>query len=313
MNPGSYYLYEYESCCRRRNLGFLQISPHGYSYLLTLHVKNLPIIPGEQLEVHAFILENQTLTGSPVALLQCSGQNLSTQLVISGERFPHKRTLKHIDGFIIFSITQNRPQHWIASAVPLPDFYSFSDCSLSTEEALSSEPENPSLSEEAAITEEIVSETVSEAALSDASIDDTSIDAASTEETPTEEAPTEEAPTVVTPTVVTPTEETAIQDASIQARKITHAEISTLPRRFWPLANNSFLLHGCHNYHHLLLVKEKDHLWLGVPGLYDPREAHMANLFGFPQFTSSYISILELTEDECENSESFGHWCRYLM
>ena len=293
MNPGSYYLYEYESCCRRRNLGFLQISPHGYSYLLTLHVKNLPIIPGEQLEVHAFILENQTLTGSPVALLQCSGQNLSTQLVISGERFPHKRTLKHIDGFIIFSITQNRPQHWIASAVPLPDFYSFSDCSLSTEEALSSEPEDSSLSEAAVITEEIVSETVSEAALSDASIDDTSIDAASTEEAPTEE--------------------TAIQDASIQARKITHAEISTLPRRFWPLANNSFLLHGCHNYHHLLLIKEEDHLWLGVPGLYDPREAHMANLFGFPQFTSSYISILELTEDECENSESFGHWCRYLM
>lgn len=293
MNPGSYYLYEYESCCRRKNLGFLQISPHGYSYLLTLHVKNLPIVPGEQLEVHAFILENQTLTGSPVALLQCSGQNLSTQLVISGERFPHKRTLKHIDGFIIFSITQNRPQHWIASAVPLPDFYSFSDCSLSTEEILSSEPENPSLSEEAVITEDTVSETVSEAALSDASINDTSIDAASTE--------------------VTPTEETAIQDASIQARKITHAEISTLPRRFWSLANNSFLLHGCHNYHHLLLIKEKDHLWLGVPGLYDPREAHMANLFGFPQFTSSYSSILELTEDECENSESFGHWCRYLM
>ena len=293
MNPGSYYLYEYESCCRRRNLGFLQISSHNYSYLLTLHVKNLPIVPGEQLEVHAFILENQTLTGSPVALLQCSGQNLSTQLVISGERFPHKRTLKHIDGFIIFSITHNRSQHWIASAVPLPDFYSFSDCSLSTEDSLSSEPENSSLSEESLITEDTVSETVSEAALSDASID-----AASTEEVPTE---------------VTPTEETAIQDASIQARKITHAKISTLPRRFWPLANNSFLLHGCHNYHHLLLIKEKDHLWLGVPGLYDPREAHMANLFGFPQFTSSYISILELTEDECENSESFGHWCRYLM
>lgn len=288
MNPGSYYLYEYESCCRRRNLGFLQISSHNYSYLLTLHVKNLPIVPGEQLEVHAFILENQTLTGSPVALLQCSGQNLSTQLVISGERFPHKRTLKQIDGFIIFSITQNRPQHWIASAVPLPDFYSFSDCSLSTEEILSSEPENPSLSEEATITEDIVSETVSEAALSDASIDDTSTDEA-------------------------PTEVTTIQDTSIQARKITHAEISTLPRRFWPLSNNSFLLHGCHNYHHLLLIKEKDHLWLGVPGLYDPREAHMANLFGFPQFTSSYISILELTEEECENSESFGHWCRYLM
>ena len=313
MNPGSYYLYEYESCCRRRNLGFLQISSHNYSYLLTLHVKNLPIVPGEQLEVHAFILENQTLTGSPVALLQCSGQNLSTQLVISGERFPHKRTLKHIDGFIIFSITQNRSQHWIASAVPLPDFYSFSDCSLSTEESLSSEPENPSLSEESLITEDTVSKTVSEAALSDASIDAASTEEVPTEVTPTEETPTEKTPTEKTPTEKTPTEKTPTEDASIQARKITHAEISTLPRRFWPLANNSFLLHGCHNYHHLLLIKEKDHLWLGVPGLYDPREAHMANLFGFPQFTSSYISILELTEDECENSESFGHWCRYLM
>ena len=209
-----------------------------------------------------------------------------------GNVFHIKELLNTLMGSL-FSPSQNRSQHWIASAVPLPDFYSFSDCSLSTEESLSSEPENPSLSEESLITEDTVSETVSKAALSDASID-----AASTEEIPTE---------------VTPTEETAIQDASIQARKITHAEISTLPRRFWPLANNSFLLHGCHNYHHLLLIKEKDHLWLGVPGLYDPREAHMANLFGFPQFTSSYISILELTEDECENSESFGHWCRYLM
>ena len=112
---------------------------------------------------------------------------------------------------------------------------------------------------------------------------------------------------------VSDSDDTKHTTSSVTARKITRAELSTLPRKFWSLANNSFLLHGCHNYHHLLLIKEKDHLWLGVPGLYDPREAHMANLFGFPQFTSSYISILELTEDECENSESFGHWCRYLM
>ena len=218
MNPGSYYLYEYESCCRRRNLGFLQISSHNYSYLLTLHVKNLPIVPGEQLEVHAFILENQTLTGSPVALLQCSGQNLSTQLVISGERFPHKRTLKHIDGFIIFSITRV-----IDHSIGLPPLYLcrifilFSDCSLSTEEILSSEPENPSISEESLITEDTVSETVSETALSDASIADTSTLNAPTEDTLTEDVSADD---------------TSIHDASIQARKITHAEISTLPRRF---------------------------------------------------------------------------------
>lgn len=48
------------------------------------------------------------------------------------------------------------------------------------------------------------------------------------------------------------------------------------------------LLHGYHNYHHLLLLEEDEHQWLGVPGIYSPREAHAAELFGFPQFTREY-------------------------
>ncbi len=139
---------------------------------------------------------------------------------------------------------------------------------------LSSEPENPSLSEESLITEDTVSETVSEAALSDASID-----AASTEEVPTE---------------VTPTEETAIHDASIQARKITHAEISTLPRRFWPLANNSFLLHGCHNYHHLLLIKKRIIFGLAFPAFTIP-EKHIwltcSAFLNLPVLTSLFWNL----------------------
>ncbi len=85
------------------------------------------------------------------------------------------------------------PSPRIDHSIGLPPLYLcrifilFSDCSLSTEESLSSEPENPSLSEESLITEDTVSETVSEAALSDASID-----AGSTEEVPTEVTPTEE-------------------------------------------------------------------------------------------------------------------------
>lgn len=96
------------------------------------------------------------------------------------------------------------------------------------------------------------------------------------------------------------------------ARKITRREISLLPRKYWFLANNSFLLHGYHNYSHLLLVKEEGHLWLGVPGIYDPREARAADLFGFPQFTREYVPLLNLSEDERNDSADFGHWCRYI-
>ena len=99
---------------------------------------------------------------------------------------------------------------------------------------------------------------------------------------------------------------------SPSARKIQRSDISKLPRRFWFLANNSFLLHGCHNYNHLLLVEEDGHVWLGVPCIYDVREARAADLFGFPQFTRSYAPLLGLSEDERNDEADFGHWCRYL-
>ena len=111
---------------------------------------------------------------------------------------------------------------------------------------------------------------------------------------------------------VSDSDDTKHTTSSVTARKITRAELSTLPRKFWSLANNSFLLHGYYNYNHLLLVEEDGHRWLGVPGIYDAREARAADLFGFPQFTSSYVSVLELGDDERNNDALFGHWCRYL-
>lgn len=94
--------------------------------------------------------------------------------------------------------------------------------------------------------------------------------------------------------------------------KIQRSDLSMLPRRCWNLANNSFLMHGYHNYHHLLLVEEDGHFWLGVPGIYAPREARAAELFGFPQFTQTYTSQLDLSSDECEDSKKFGYWCRFI-
>ena len=53
-------------------------------------------------------------------------------------------------------------------------------------------------------------------------------------------------------------------------------------------------------------------MWLGVPGIYHPREARAADLFGFPQFTRDYADTIGLSGDERSDGEDFGHWCRYL-
>ena len=111
-----------------------------------------------------------------------------------------------------------------------------------------------------------------------------------------------------------PPREPALESAEAkeltQAKKISREDLTLLPRKFWPLANNSFLLHGYHNYNHLVLIEEGGRRWLGVPGIYDTREARAADLFGFPRFTRAYVPVLNLSEGERNDTADFGHWCR---
>ena len=61
-----------------------------------------------------------------------------------------------------------------------------------------------------------------------------------------------------------------------------------LTREYQPLANNSFLLHGFYNYHHVILGKIEEQgqesIYLGVPGVYHEREKVVAVMFGFDSF-----------------------------
>jgi len=127
-------------------------------------------------------------------------------------------------------------------------------------------------------------------------------------------APEPETPSVLAEEkMCEPPEETAQPcEPTSRIRKLSYEDLSSLQKPFWRLANNSFLLHGYHNYHHLLLLEEDGHQWLGVPGIYSPREAHAAELFGFPQFTREYHQKLALSEDECSTDKDFGYWCRCL-
>lgn len=92
--------------------------------------------------------------------------------------------------------------------------------------------------------------------------------------------------------------------------KIKRQDLARLPRKEWRLANNSFLLHGFYNYHHLLYIEEGENCWIGVPGIYHEKESAAARAFGFPQFHRITDGTLELSEEETDRYEDFGYWCR---
>ena len=94
--------------------------------------------------------------------------------------------------------------------------------------------------------------------------------------------------------------------------KIQRQDLSRLPRREWRLANNSFLLHGFYNYHHLLYIEEDDKVWIGVPGIYHEKEKAAANAFGFSEFQRLTDMELELSDEEKNTYDDFGYWCRQI-
>lgn len=94
--------------------------------------------------------------------------------------------------------------------------------------------------------------------------------------------------------------------------KIQRQGLSRLPRREWRIANNSFLLHGFYNYHHLLYIEEDGQIWIGVPGIFHEKEQAAASSFGFTEFRRLNDGEIELSEDEKNTYEDFGYWCRQI-
>lgn len=69
---------------------------------------------------------------------------------------------------------------------------------------------------------------------------------------------------------------------------LTPKDFIILNRDYQTLANNSFLLHGFYNYHHIILGKMmhsgQEFFYLGVPGVFYEREKAVAIMFGFESF-----------------------------
>ena len=291
MNPGIFYLYEYENNKRKRNVGFIKIARRYQTCILQIHIRGISTGNGASLELYAFYRDGNAMTGTQIATLTCFGKTVSERLPVSERSFPEGRPLSEMDGFLIKLPGDKPAVFWMASAFFFPV-----DISM--------------LRPPAAPEEE--SETVSTPASDYVEAEDPGNTEAPVPESNRESS---ESPSVFSDGISDQERESAAEtkeyrEEKKKARKIQRSDISVLPRRFWFLANNSFLLHGYHNYNHLLRAEEDGRLWLGVPGIYDPREAKVADLFGFPQFTREYADCLELEPEECSDNADFGYWCR---
>ena len=95
----------------------------------------------------------------------------------------------------------------------------------------------------------------------------------------------------------------------LQCRKIRRNDLGELARGEWKLANNSFLLHGYYNYHHLLLIEEGMTAYLVCRGFItgESGRRQSALVFGFREAEGLPVT---LSEQERNDYKRFGYWCR---
>lgn len=100
-------------------------------------------------------------------------------------------------------------------------------------------------------------------------------------------------------------------DETVCCIQIELKDLRDLPKRYWYLGNNSFLLHGFFNYHYLILGSiEKNRWFIGIPGIYQRQERAMAAIFGFPEFLP--VATKEKADTTEEPVNRFGYWYRFI-
>ena len=100
-------------------------------------------------------------------------------------------------------------------------------------------------------------------------------------------------------------------NCQITALRIRPGDLGRFPKENWPLAKNSFILHGFFQYRYILVVRippqteqYEERFMVGVPGVYSQMDNYLADMFGFHEFFGS-------PRDRSENG-SFGFWMQEI-
>lgn len=283
------YLYAYKDGKCVQNVGFVKCEESGGKAILQIYGKGFPVNGNDRFELFVFYPEGEKCIGISMGTLENRSPVFSYRLEYDADDVGGLEIFDRVDGLILIK-GQGREKNWYAakweeSSLNIEQMICGEDCMKEPEEVEKEEPQGEeTVEEEAAQEEELVEE-------------------AAHEEVPIEEEPQEEE----TSREMIVEEETREKDIIY---KITREDLAKLPRCEWKLANNHFLLHGYRNYHHLVSFEKGGSCWIGVPGVFHPSEQKVAQAFGFDQFMRPDEGEIELSEEQREEDEEFGYWCR---
>lgn len=295
------YIYEYQNNQKIRNVGFLKVQFPYQAYQIQMNIKNLPLSNKAELKLYAFYKDGSYCITQHLLDLPVKNQGINVQLTIPHDHLKLKNLLHECDGFLLLG-----SEHafyagtWVNVTVDPSLLKDYSSIFQKPDAAETPEtPGSPEMPETPKIPETPGTPEIPE-----------------TSQIP--ETPETTGNPGKLPDLPDASDSLDIQNISpdqtdrqnFSPQKIQRSDLSVLPRCHWNLANNSFLLHGLYNYHHLLLVPQETSYILGIPGVYDKREARAAGLFGFPVFEKKYLNDLDLSSEERSDNDNFGYWCR---
>ena len=269
------YLYEYEQEKKMRNVGFVKVEQDVDQCVIHVHGKGFRMEENAQgLRVYLFWNTEDKCIGIPQGVTEVPGPAVNWQLCYTPEDVGKKENYNLVNGIILKDVNG----HWYA-AVWNDDVVNVCRMEMWKMEEDSVQGEETECKKGLAQDEEpeCKKETLQDEESESGKLEDD-------------------------------LEKEACLGGKV--RKIQRKDMVCLPRCEWRHANNSFLIHGYYNYHHLILTVRDDRLKLGVPGVYHPQEEKAAESFGFPEFIPAEELDLKLTDEEKNDREKFGYWCR---
>lgn len=275
------YLYEYQEGRRIRNIGFCKVESSEDGCTVSIHGKGWGMNSPKKLSLYLFWRENGKCLGVYQGELGNVSPALNYRLSYTEEDVGSKARYDRVEGIILCG--ENGPRYaavWTDEAVDISRMEP-----AGKEEMTEEKEEQPEEPEEPNEEEPVPEENEPEPFYFDEEEEDSKPEIA---------------------------EQECQTTCRFRCTKIQRQDLSRLIRREWQLANNSFLLHGYYNYHHLAFLQEGENLYLGVPGVYSEKERRAAQAFGFPGFVNYEEEMLDLPEGEKEDRADFGYWCRQV-
>ena len=305
------YLYEYQEGRRIRNIGFCKVESSEDGCTVSIHGKGWGMNSPKKLSLYLFWRENGKCLGVYQGELGNVSPALNYRLSYTEEDVGSKARYDRVEGIILCG--ENGPRYaavWTDEAVDISRMEPAGQEEMTEEkEEQPEEPEEPNEEEPVPEENEMPDEQEEPAGVSYDVREILPEESRELEEKEPEPFYFDEEEEDSKPEIA---EQECQTTCRFRCTKIQRQDLSRLIRREWQLANNSFLLHGYYNYHHLAFLQEGENLYLGVPGVYSEKERRAAQAFGFPGFVNYEEEMLDLPEGEKEDRADFGYWCRQV-